>query len=261
MKEDQFDIDMKRSLEQHTDSMLKHKEDIWKNIEEELFMTQTQPSRKTTHTKRKSSTGKRIGWIISVVAAASIIGVFTTTNTGQALVNQIKQYFEPKKQVQEHIEGMPEDKEIVLQDTKSGYIIYIDEERYKMVEGQDRDVIVPNPPLDGDMYPEVSMSIEQVEDEAPEAAIARLQKELAEQYATVKEPEAVTEPLTATLLSGIDGNEWNSPVAKVYVLSNERGGSFIITEKYFLEASEGHGARFYYALEQFQIVEEVESAE
>jgi len=258
MKEDQFDIDMKRSLEQHTDSMLKHKEDIWKNIEEELFMAQ--PSRKTTHAKRKSGAGKRIGWIISVVAAASIIGVFTTTNTGQALVNQIKQYFEPKKQVEENIEGMPEDKEIVLQDTKSGYIIYIDEERYKLVEEQDRDVIVPNPPLD-DMYPEVSMSIEQVEDETPEEAIVRLQKELAEQYATVKEPEAVTKPLNATLLSAIDGNEWNSPVSKVYVLSNERGGSFIITEKYFLEASEGHGARFYYALEQFQIVEETETTE
>jgi len=258
MKEDQFDIDMKRSLEQHTDSMLKHKEDIWKNIEEELFMTG--PSRKITHAKRKSSAGKRIGWIISVVAAASIIGVFTTTNTGQALVNQIKQYFEPKKQVEENIEGMPEDKEIVLQDTKSGYIIYIDEERYKMVEEQDRDIIVPNPPLD-DMYPEVSMSIEQVEDETPEEAIVRLQKELAEQYATVKEPEAVTKPLNATLLSAIDGNEWNSPVSKVYVLSNEKGGSFIITEKYFLEASEGHGARFYYALEQFQIVEEAETAE
>lgn len=258
MKEDQFDTDMKRSLEQHTDSMLKHKEDIWKNIEEELFMTET--SRKTTHAKRKKGLAKRIGWVITVAAAASIIGVFTTTNTGQAFVNQIKQYFEPKKQVQENIEGMPEDKEIVLQDTKSGYIIYIDEERYKMIEEQDRDVIVPNPPLE-DRYPEVSMSIEQVEDETPEQAIARLQKELTEQYATVKEPEAVTKPLTATLLSGIDGNEWNSPVAKIYVLSNERGGSFIITEKYFLEASEGHGARFYYALEQFKIVEETESAE
>lgn len=258
MKEDQFDIDMKRSLEQHTDSMLKHKEDIWKNIEEELFMAET--SRKTTHAKRKKGMAKRIGWVITVAAAASIIGVFTTTNTGQAFVNQIKQYFEPKKQVQENIEGMPEDKEIVLQDTKSGYIIYIDEERYKMIEEQDRDVIVPNPPLE-DRYPEVSMSIEQVEDETPEQAITRLQKELTEQYATVKDPEAVTKPLTATLLSAIDGNQWDSPVAKIYVLSNERGGSFIITEKYFLEASEGHGARFYYALEQFKIVEETESAE
>jgi len=255
MKEDQFDTKMKRSLEQHSDSMLKHKEDIWKNIEEELFMTE--PSRKTTHAKPKSKVGKRIAWIISVAAAASIIGVFTTTNTGQALVNQIKQYFEPKKQVEEHIEGMPEEKEIVLQDTiKSGYVIYIDEERYKLVEEADRDVIVPAEPL-GDIYPEVSMSIEQVEDEAPEAAVARLQKELADNYATVKEAEAVTEPLTATMLSAIDGNEWNSPVSKVYVLSNDRGGSFIITEKYFLEASEGHGARFHHMLQQFTIVEEV----
>lgn len=253
MRDEQFDEEMKRSLNKHTDSMLNHKEDIWRNIEEELFMAET--SRKTTHGKRKKSASKRIGWIIGVAAAASIIGVFTTTNTGQAFVQQIKQYFEPKKQVQEHIEGTPEDKEIVLQDTKSGYVIYIDEERYKLVEEENRDVIVTKEPL-GDIYPEVSMSIEQSENETPEQAIARIKQELAGQYATVKEPEAVTEPLEATLISAIDGQEWDSPVAKVYVLSNEKGGSFIITAKYFLEASEGHGARFYYMLEQFTIVEE-----
>lgn len=257
MREDQLDDMMKRSMNKHTDSMLQHKEDIWGKIEEELFMTET--SRKTTHGQRHKQTkrkfGKQIGWIIGVAAAASIIGVFTTTNTGQAFVEQIKQYFEPKKHVQEEIEGMPEDKEIVLQDTKSGYVIYIDEERYKLVEEEGRDVIVPSVPLE-DRYPEVSMSIEQAENETPEQAAARIQQELAGQYETVKEPEAVTEPLKATLLSAIDGQQWDSPVIKVYVLSNERGGSFIITAKYFLEAAEGHGARFYHMLQQFTIVEE-----
>lgn len=214
----------------------------------------TEMSRKTTHQKKKG-VGKKIGWMIGVTAAASIIGVFTTTNTGQAFVDQIKQYFEPKKQVEEHIEGMPEEKEIVLQDTKSGYVIYIDEERYKLVEEEGRDLIVPKEPLEA-RYPEVSMSIEQVEDEAPEQAIERIRQELAAQYATVKETEEVTDPLKATLISAIDGQQWDSPVAKVYVLSNEKGGSFIITEKYFLEAAEGHGARFYYMLKEFTIVEE-----
>src|SRR5690606_37580831 len=119
--------------------------------------------------RKKKKTGKKIGWMISIAAAASIIGVFTTTNTGQAFVEQIKQYFEPKKQVEEHIEGMPEEKEVVLQDTKSGYVIYIDEERYKLVEEESRDIILPKEPLE-ERYPEVSMSIEQSEDEAPEQA-------------------------------------------------------------------------------------------
>jgi hypothetical protein len=256
MKEDQLDEAMKRSIEKHTDSMLQHKKDIWNNIEKELFMTGM--SRKTTYTKGKKKIGKRISWIIGVAAAASMIGVFTTTNTGQAFVEQIKQYFEPKKQVEEHIEGMPEEKEVVLQDTKSGYVIYIDEERYKLVEEDGRDVIVTQTPL-GDAYPEVSLSIEQSGNETPEQAVMRIQQELAGQYDTVKQPEAVTEPLEATLISAIDGGQqWDSPVAKVYVLSNERGGSFIITEKYFLEAEEGHGARFYYMLQQFTIVEETD---
>jgi len=261
MKEDQLDEAMKKSINKHTDSMLQHKEDIWRNIEEELFMTEI--SRKTTHgqqPKKKKRIGAKLSWIIGVAAAASIIGVFTTSNTGQAFVEQIKQYFEPKKQVEEHIEGMPEEKEVVLQDTKSGYVIYIDEERYKLVEEEGRDVIVTQTPL-GDQYPEVSMSIEQSQNETPEQAIARIKGELAGQYETVKEPEVVTEPLNATLISAIDGQQWDSPVAKVYVLSNERGGSFIVTAKYFLEASEGHGARFYYMLQQFEIVEEEASTE
>ncbi|OMF18874.1 hypothetical protein BK133_30210 [Paenibacillus sp. FSL H8-0548] len=76
----------------------------------------------------------------TLVAAASIVGVMVTTNTGQAFVNQLKHI--------EEYEGMPEEKDIVLQDTESGYVIYIDEERYKLVQEENQDVIVPKVPLE-----------------------------------------------------------------------------------------------------------------
>ncbi|OMF28636.1 hypothetical protein BK133_18445, partial [Paenibacillus sp. FSL H8-0548] len=166
-----------------------------------------------------------------------------------------KQYFEPEKKVIEEYEGMPEEKDIVLQDTESGFVIYIDEERYKLVQEENQDVIVPKVPLE-DRYPEVSMSIKQLKGILPEQAIAEQQQLLAEKYAKVEAPVKVTEPLEATLISAKDGQSWDSPVVKVYVLSNGHGGSFVITGKYFLEAAEGHGARFYYMLKQFTLVDQ-----
>ena len=71
---------------------------------------------------------------------------------------------------------------------------------------------------------------------------------------TVK-TEAVTEPLEGYNLHGISGSEWDSPVTNVYVVDNQNDGSFVITEKYFLEAAEGHGARFYAMLQEFEIME------
>jgi len=60
------------------------------------------------------------------------------------------------------------------------------------------------------------------------------------------------------LLAAVDGSEWDSKVTQVYIISNEKEGSFVIQQKYFLEAAEGHGTRFYHILNEFKIVENKE---
>lgn len=268
--EQQMDEHITTALHRHSDYMSQHKEEIWERIEQELQLKQgssentarnsdavetvlqRRGERKMKHSKKRK--GNKVMWIAGLVAAASVVGIMVTSNTGQALVNQIKQYFEPEKKVVEEYEGMPEEKDIVLQDTQSGYVIYIDEERYKLVAEEGQDVIVTKEPLD-ERYPEVSMTIKQIKGVTPEAAIAEQQQLLASSFAEVDAPVQVTEPIEATLISAKDGQNWDSPVSKVYVFSNGYGGSFVITEKYFLEASEGHGARFYHMLEQFTLVD------
>lgn len=193
---------------------------------------------------------------ITIAVAVAFVLLFSTqTDTGMAFIKQIKDIFVPEKQITQSIEGNDEETEVILQEGKDAeYIIYIDKERYKLVKGENSDIITTKEPLE-DRYPEVSMEIEQFKDITPEEMVGTLEIELATNYTKVTETESVTEPVEGFKLHGISGSEWNSPVTNVYVVDNKSGGSFVITEKYFLEAAEGHGARFYAMLQQFDIIE------
>lgn len=192
---------------------------------------------------------------IMIVAAAAIMLLFTTqTDTGTAFIKQLKDMFVPKKEITQSIEGTEEETEVVLQEGKdTEYVIYMDEERYKLVKGESSDIITTKEPLE-DRYPEVSMEIKQFKDVSPEDMVVTLETEIASTYTTVTETENVTEPVEGYKIHGISGSEWDSPVTNVYVIDNRHGGSFVITEKYFLEAAEGHGARFYAILQEFKII-------
>ena len=192
---------------------------------------------------------------IMIVAAAAIMLLFTTqTDTGTAFIKQLKDMFVPKKEIIQSIEGTEEETEVVLQEGKDAeYVIYMDEERYKLVKGESSDIITTKEPLE-DRYPEVSMEIKQFKDVSPEDMVVTIETEIASTYTTVTETENVTEPVEGYKIHGISGSEWDSPVTNVYVIDNRHGGSFVITEKYFLEAAEGHGARFYAILQEFKII-------
>lgn len=193
---------------------------------------------------------------IMIVAAAVIMLLFSTqTDTGTAFIKQVKDMFVPEKEIIQSIEGTEEETEVVLQEGKDAeYVIYLDEERYKLVKGESSDVITTKEPLE-DRYPEVSMEIKQFKDVPPEDMVATLETEIASTYTKVTETENVTEPIEGYKIHGISGSEWDSPVTNVYVIDNRHGGSFVITEKYFLEAAEGHGARFYAILQEFKIID------
>lgn len=244
-----MDERVKKEILEHTeDTNNQLKDAIWNQIDQELF---EEKSRKAKHVKKKS---KIIPIIIA--AAAGIMLLFSTqTDTGMAFIKQIKDIFVPEKQITQSIEGTDEETKVVLQEGKDAeYVIYIDEERYKLIKGEKSDIITTKEPLE-ERYPEVSMEIEQFNDVSPKEMVTILETELAAEYTNVTETESVTEPVEGFKLHGISGSEWNSPVTNVYVVDNKNGGSFVITEKYFLEAAEGHGARFYWMLQQFEIVE------
>lgn len=192
---------------------------------------------------------------IIILLVAGLMFFSTQTDEGMALIKKTRDIFVSSKQITLNLEGNDEITDVILQEGKEAeYVIYIDEERYKFVRGEKSDVITTKEPLE-EKYPEVSIIIEQFKDRTPKEMVYILETKLAAEYTKVSETESVTEPVEGFMLHGISGSTWNSPVTTVYVIDNKNGGSFVITEKYFLEASEGHGARFNSMLKQFKIIE------
>jgi hypothetical protein len=105
------------------------------------------------------------------------------------------------------------------------------------------------------------MEISQDKDSTPEELAAQFEEELKADFSKVDAAQKVTEPVEGITIHAIDGGtEWDDEVVNYYLVDNTQGGTFVIKQKYFLEASEGHGARFYNMLKEFTIVPE-ESAE
>lgn len=58
-----------------------------------------------------------------------------------------------------------------------------------------------------------------------------------------------------------NGQEWDSPVEVRDYISDEQGGCFRITSRYYLEAAEGHGARFAAMVDTFAVIPHQGSAD
>ena len=241
---------LSQELREHTEAPPELKEEIWEGIEQELFYQKRQGEYK------KMKKRNRFMKFAVAAAAVALLIVGIQTETGHAFIDQIREMFAPEKEVAQDIEGIEEESNLHLNEgIEASYVIYVDEERYRMVNEENRDLIVPKEPL-GSAYPEVSMEIKQVVDRAPEDLLGSVEADLKEEFAEVSPLEEVTSPVKGWKIFGIEGSQWDSPFYKVYVISNGHEGSFIITQKYFLEAEEGHGARFDEMLKEFHLVEE-----
>lgn len=268
MDDKRFDELLSGSLKQGTDAASGMKRQVWEAIEKKVIeheyyeqkaSNELGVSRVNTYGKRKKQGKGRL--ILAAAAAAVLLISFITfsTETGQAFISQIRQMFEPEKKVVEEIEGMEEETDTRLHEHETAdqleadYIIYVDEERYSV--SKDQGVHRIEAKIDDDRYPPVYMEITQDVERSPNEIAEELYQQLTEEFPTVHEIEEVSEPVQGLRVRALAGQEWDSEVIVYYVLSNEKEGSFIFKQAYFLEASEGHGARMHHMLEQFQIVE------
>jgi len=241
-----FDEDLQAAIKEGTRSAADKKHDVWNKIEQQY--------RKDHMRMKRFLAGKMIA---AAVAVAIVITGFTPL--GQAAIGSIAELFEPQKNIPVEVEGMEEQTEQqlhvgTLDTVKDGvtYVLYIDEERYEFIASQDGDRIIPKDYPSN--YPEVYMQIVQNAELSPEDAAAQVKAELEKTYAEVRECEQITKPVSAIRLVAIEGYEWNDSVVSTYFIDNTQGGTFIITAKYFVEAEEGHGARFEQMLADFEIV-------
>jgi hypothetical protein len=258
-------ISMAKSFDEQINQALKNevifsKEEInemWDNIEAEVFGAQSEDTRAGRKpAKQKQKRSKKQGFIFAAVAAAMLIAFGTQTSTGSAMIDKVKEMFAPEKDVTTKIEGSDEETKLNLHEGKKAkYVLYVDESRYQFVTSDTSDKVILKEALP-EQYPDVEMEIVQLEDKEPSAAVEDAKASLGEKYGEILRTEEVTYPLDATLITAKGkGTEWNTPLAKVYVLSNGDKGSFVITQTLFLEAEEGHGARFDEMLKEFHIVE------
>jgi len=243
-----FDEKVRDALMTGTESSKAQKEEVWGRIQERMY------EKNGGEIHMKSGGRKRITRILAggTVAAALLISFFATTEPGKAAIGKIRDMFAPEKKMVEHIEGTKEENRAVLQESKMGYILYFDEERYTMSSSKGKDRIEPKEK--GENAPDVFMEISQVEDKSPKEVAAEMEKQLKSKYSDVRDMEKVKEPLDSIFIYAKSGYQWNDTVVKVYLVDNTRGGTFVIKQQFFFEASEGHGARFDNILKEFKIV-------
>ena len=250
------DEKLKKALLKQTEIEPELKNQTWDNISQELFSSD--PPRKMAKRRKK---------LIAGVAAAAFIMFLTIglmTETGQAMIQNLRDLFLDEKEEEIEIEGQKEQSNVQLETNEElRYVIYLDDERYRMEEGDDRDRIVTKEPLD-DMYPDVYMEIWREEETTTEAVLDELKEILGREGLEITEEARVEEPLEAEMIQGMGeeatnehgntGQQWDTPIHRYYVTDTEEEQVFIIKQAYFLEAAEGHGARFDYMLESFEVV-------
>lgn len=240
---------IKQLLKQWTDVDEPTQQKTWENIEEHLFL--------------KPSPRRR--WIVAftTVIAIIIVTISLLTQQGQAVVQEIKDLFVSEKQENIEIEGDEESTDVKLHTNESfDFIIYVDEDRYKMEKEGDIARIVTKEPL-GENYPEVYMEISQIVGKTKAEIVKNIKEDLQSEQMLILQEEEVQEPIQALMIKGIEKDEltedirngWDTMIYNYYVVEVSKEQFFIIKQAYFQEAAEGHGARFHYMLESFEVVQ------
>ena len=87
--------------------------------------------------------------------------------------------------------------------------------------------------------------------------------DLSQKRAELESQWGITEAVAGNRItfSICNGQEWDSPVEVQDYISDEQGGCFRITSRYFLEAAEGHGVRFAAMVNTFAVIPPQESAD
>lgn len=129
------------------------------------------------------------------------------------------------------------------------FVIYVNEELYQMTEENGVWHIRPINALPED-FPECGMEIAHLT-ETPQAAAEQAALELADTYQEISESGDGTEGLW---VHGSNGSQWDAEQEERHFVDDGQGGCFVLTARYFTEATEGHGARFWDMMSTFQVI-------
>ena len=226
-----------------------------------------------TENSNEKTRRRYIRWIIALstmLVVAVMVLVFFNTAPGvaaaQAVKKNVTKFIEtlfPPKKIPVSIEGETENSEQQaggqepdIQDDGTvaapGFAIYYDPEWYAMTE--ENGVTYIRFDMEGADLPPCEIEIKHLADQTPDAAAAATREEMLPNWETVTEAQAL-EGKDGVELSFSAGMNWDSVCGRVYFISDGRDGAFQITARYFVEAAEGHGSRFYQMVQTFEVID------
>ena len=131
------------------------------------------------------------------------------------------------------------------------FILYVDETVYR--QSTENGVLVVEPQVDMGDLPACRLEVSRQPDISLADAAAWAAEVLSETYDDVSEPESAADP-DGLAIAASGGLNWDSPQALVRLVEDRQGGVFVLYARYFLEATEGHGARFADMMATFEAV-------
>ncbi len=218
--------------------------------------------------KRKKKRTTHVRWVITAIAVVMVYLFFQTAPGVAALetvketaANIIETLF-PPKEIPVQIEGETEIKhqeaggqEPEIQEdgtvTVPGFAIYYDTELYTMQE--ENGITYIRFLTDYDIPP-CEVEIKHIPNVTPYELAETTQKQMSENWENVSEIMEL-EAKDVLIFSYASGMNWDSACGNVYFIHDGQEGCFQITSKYFVEAAEGHGARFSQMIQTFEIID------
>ncbi|MBS6396115.1 MAG: hypothetical protein KH452_03030 [Clostridiales bacterium] len=225
-------------------------------------------------TEAAPAVGKRkkrsLRWIAAVVVLVLNLAVFLQTAPGakaaeyvrEQIFNLIETLF-PSREITAMPEGEPESNTYEArgrepETDEPGFAIYIDPEHYTMVEEEGIYYIRPLT-YDPDSPLVCEMVIREVPDIIPMELAQQIHDEMEGKWESVTEIWENPNPAGISFNMS-NGLAWDSMQESHYFVDNGKQGSFQIIIRYFQEATEGHGSRFYTMLETFSLIEPQDTA-
>ncbi len=263
------------------------------------YILQAQEMRTGTEKVRRFPYGRQIAAGLALILMLSLFlntapGAAAVEYVKEKVAGLIETLFPPKK-MSIQIEGFPAEgyyvadgvePETAGEAPEPGFAIYYDADHYTMVKEGDVTYIRPDrKPMTREEVLEAygdSLSLLTEEEREREIAALMTQKpndslpaceieithldfpyeQAASREREEREGEWEIQEFTDTnriTFHMQNGQEWDSLVEDRDYLSDEQGGCFRITRRYFLEAAEGHGARFEAIVDTFTVLPPQES--
>lgn len=217
---------------------------------------------------KKKAKKTSLRWIAAVLAILIMALAFFQTAPSAAAIEMVKdavtsfiEMLFPPKDIPINVEGTTENiyheagglaPEVQEDGTVQtpGFAIYYDTERYVMSE---EDGVTYIRSIAENDLPPCEVEIKHIPNTVPADAAAETNRQMVEQWENVSEITAL-EDRDGFFFWVSEGSNWDSACEDVYFLSDGETGSFQITARYFMEATEGHGVRFSQMVKTFEVI-------